>query len=764
MKQTKKEKAVTLIALVVTLIILLILVAVSINMLLGENGLITKAIQSGEQMQIASGKEEIDLQVLDIITGKVQQGESCTLEDIKEELPTRLDLSIVGEKGTPLEAIYVNYKNYEYEINDGFIVQYAGEGSYTERPTLILSLDQTQTGVEKVVITAEAEIIEGTIEEIEKPNGEKQQGNSTTYEVNQNGDYTFIATSDRGRITSKTISVTNIKEEGIDLTGLTTGENIEHNHIYEDKYDEQYHWQQCMICNNKINQQAHNKQMTEWALGSAYPHCRAGNYATEYCTACGYSKRITEQHPSLSNQFIKKDTTYNHMKTCTVCQSDVEEPCTKSDGSEIYCNNLGKCTICGYNYAVPEHNYYVNKDTQEIYCGNCNKVVGSCKYTIIRTNLNTITVQCDYEVNDGYSLGTTNNGYGYLKDDKLLSGTTGIEYTVSGTAKKTTAIYTIHLKSDYKSAMTLRPDVNIIGDNTTRLTRGAGLSLYYDNISPVITNIQETNNTEVSGWTTNKTITITGTEEFSDGVYITMEDSKGKKVIENAYAPVENQQYSYSFSAVLEADESGQDYKITVKDPAGNIVTSTKTVYKTDSQAPTLLSPIQYNEEWSRIKNIRFEAQDIGIGNVQIAFNTILDYAKAEQEESIYSREYTFIGDVYEDITGALYLQDGLGNVSTQKIIIGKMDNTSPTITNVRTEKTETGTTVIIEANDFNEKVGQEGSGIAGYSITTSKELPTERNYGTSNEIKVEKAGTYYIYVKDNTGNISARYTLEITE
>ena len=119
MKQTKKEKAVTLIALVVTLIILLILVAVSINMLLGENGLITKAIQSGEQMQIASGKEEIDLQVLDIITGKVQQGESCTLEDIKEELPTRLDLSIVGEKGTPLEAIYVNYKNYEYEINDG---------------------------------------------------------------------------------------------------------------------------------------------------------------------------------------------------------------------------------------------------------------------------------------------------------------------------------------------------------------------------------------------------------------------------------------------------------------------------------------------------------------------------------------------------------------------------------------------------------------------------------------------------------------------
>ena len=174
MKQIRKREGITLIALVITIVILLILVAVSMTMLLGENGLITKAIQSGEQMQIASGKEEIDLQVLDIVTGKIQQGESCTLEYIKEEIPKRLTLSIVGEKGSPLEAIYVEYKSYEYEINDGFIVQYAGEGSYTERPTLTLSLDQTQTGVEKVVITAEAEIIEGTIEEIEKPNGEKR--------------------------------------------------------------------------------------------------------------------------------------------------------------------------------------------------------------------------------------------------------------------------------------------------------------------------------------------------------------------------------------------------------------------------------------------------------------------------------------------------------------------------------------------------------------------------------------------------------------
>lgn len=143
MRCIKKKQGITLIALVITIVILLILAAVSIYMLLGDNGLITKAQQASEQMQITSGKEEIDLQVLDLVTGKVQKGESCSLDYIKEELPKRLDLSVTGEKGDPLQAIYVEYKSYEYEVDDSFIVKYAGEGNYTERPILTLSLDQT---------------------------------------------------------------------------------------------------------------------------------------------------------------------------------------------------------------------------------------------------------------------------------------------------------------------------------------------------------------------------------------------------------------------------------------------------------------------------------------------------------------------------------------------------------------------------------------------------------------------------------------------
>ena len=53
MKQTKKEQAITLIALVVTLVILIILAAVSINMVLGNQGIFKKAQQSANSMHDA---------------------------------------------------------------------------------------------------------------------------------------------------------------------------------------------------------------------------------------------------------------------------------------------------------------------------------------------------------------------------------------------------------------------------------------------------------------------------------------------------------------------------------------------------------------------------------------------------------------------------------------------------------------------------------------------------------------------------------------
>ena len=57
----KSQKAITLIALVITVIVLLILAAVSIATLTGENGILTQANNSKIQNEIGKEKEEIGL-------------------------------------------------------------------------------------------------------------------------------------------------------------------------------------------------------------------------------------------------------------------------------------------------------------------------------------------------------------------------------------------------------------------------------------------------------------------------------------------------------------------------------------------------------------------------------------------------------------------------------------------------------------------------------------------------------------------------------
>ena len=63
-KQMKNNKGITLVALVVTIIILIILAGISINMLVGTDGLITKAKQAKENIELAEIEEQTRLNEL----------------------------------------------------------------------------------------------------------------------------------------------------------------------------------------------------------------------------------------------------------------------------------------------------------------------------------------------------------------------------------------------------------------------------------------------------------------------------------------------------------------------------------------------------------------------------------------------------------------------------------------------------------------------------------------------------------------------------
>lgn len=74
----KKERGITLVALVVTIVVLLILAGVSISMVLGNNGIVTKAQASQAAQDKAYAREVVESALksvqIDVLTGKIATG------------------------------------------------------------------------------------------------------------------------------------------------------------------------------------------------------------------------------------------------------------------------------------------------------------------------------------------------------------------------------------------------------------------------------------------------------------------------------------------------------------------------------------------------------------------------------------------------------------------------------------------------------------------------------------------------------------------
>ena len=104
----KKETGITLVSLVVTIIILIILAGIGINTLVGDNGIITKAQQAKENMILAQGEEEKQLNELysqlnyvgvDIGGGETGAGDSQLVKLIKEAEPNVTIKDLLDSEG-----------------------------------------------------------------------------------------------------------------------------------------------------------------------------------------------------------------------------------------------------------------------------------------------------------------------------------------------------------------------------------------------------------------------------------------------------------------------------------------------------------------------------------------------------------------------------------------------------------------------------------------------------------------------------------------
>lgn len=123
MKNSKKKTArtnisangITLIALVITIIVLLILAGVSISMVLGDNGIISKASTASEKTDIADDKEKIGLAMLEYEIIELENNPP-TLEEFLESKDW-CDDATLNESEKIITILMTNGREYDWDVD-----------------------------------------------------------------------------------------------------------------------------------------------------------------------------------------------------------------------------------------------------------------------------------------------------------------------------------------------------------------------------------------------------------------------------------------------------------------------------------------------------------------------------------------------------------------------------------------------------------------------------------------------------------------------
>ncbi|MCI8636495.1 MAG: hypothetical protein HFJ36_01310 [Clostridia bacterium] len=152
----KNEKAITLIALVITIIILLILAGISIATLTGENGMLTKAEISKEETQISSYKEQLEIIWNGVNIEKYEA--NVTQEELMKKCKDKIekDSNFENAKVEIIDDIIevITKEGYIFHIIDGKVIYVKKEDE--EQKDIIVKLNIGEIQNKKVTLTAEA--------------------------------------------------------------------------------------------------------------------------------------------------------------------------------------------------------------------------------------------------------------------------------------------------------------------------------------------------------------------------------------------------------------------------------------------------------------------------------------------------------------------------------------------------------------------------------------------------------------------------------
>ena len=197
----QKEKGITLIALIVTIIILIILAGISISALTGDNGIIDQAHNAKEDTEIASWEEQIDLAIIDA----EKKHRDTTMENVIEELINKKVINDESQVDKDTGTITTNEPSYvledkladyvviyaENQLKAGDYVNYVDKNGET-RLCCVLYDKSSGYGVQIITMDTVGEVTIGSEESreeaykeynnaIEKLNNEAMKYMNTTY-------------------------------------------------------------------------------------------------------------------------------------------------------------------------------------------------------------------------------------------------------------------------------------------------------------------------------------------------------------------------------------------------------------------------------------------------------------------------------------------------------------------------------------------------------------------------------------------------------
>ena len=253
------NSAITLIALIITIIVLLILAGVTLNMVMGESGIFSKANQAKNKTEVAKYEEELRMCVLEIQADEATNGTTFGIDTIRKNLVEKVkelenteEIEITSPEGNA--TIEGTYKGYEYKIDEKYVVHIGDKAT-----GIILTTSIEPKGWTNQNVTATITIKSNNgIKKVEPDEGNKN-GNEyiiTKENIAENTSFKYTVTDGQGNTQTKTVEINTIDKnapadftitaentaEGLKITGTTTDNEsgIDKYEYYAKKSDGEY--------------------------------------------------------------------------------------------------------------------------------------------------------------------------------------------------------------------------------------------------------------------------------------------------------------------------------------------------------------------------------------------------------------------------------------------------------------------------------------------------------------------------------------------